>query len=103
MTWQLRCHTCCCVVRNLVRSSRDVGRGVTAMEDCIMKLAQTTTGHPVAASNLAPLEALCPTCGDVVVLRQRRLMNNAGISYFWRHLRNRNLRCEARVYPFLLK
>jgi hypothetical protein len=68
-----------------------------------MKRAQTAKGNPVIASPIAPPEALCPTCGDVVVLRQRRLMNNGGTSYFWRHLRNRNMRCEARVYPFLLK
>lgn len=68
-----------------------------------MKRAHTAKGHPVLASPMAPSEAVCPRCGDTVVLRHRRLMNNGGTSYFWRHLRNRNMRCEARVFPFLLK
>lgn len=68
-----------------------------------MKTAFTAKGQPILASDFAPTKALCPTCGDTVVLRQRKRMNNEGIAYFWRHLRNRNLGCEARVYPFLLK
>jgi predicted RNA-binding Zn-ribbon protein involved in translation (DUF1610 family) len=68
-----------------------------------MKTAHTVQGMPVMASDAAPMQAVCPTCGDVVVLRQRRRMNNGGTAYFWRHLRNRSMRCESRVYPFLLK
>jgi hypothetical protein len=68
-----------------------------------MKTAFTVKGQPILASDFAPMNAFCPACGDTVVLRQRRRMNNGGIAYFWRHLRNRNLGCAARVYPFQLK
>jgi len=51
-----------------------------------MKTAVSSCGHVVAASELAPIEAICPKCGGLVILRMRRLMANSGNSYYWRHV-----------------
>jgi len=51
-----------------------------------MKTAVTSNGKRVVASQASPDFAVCPTCGGGVVLRARRLMANAGHSYYWRHL-----------------
>jgi hypothetical protein len=64
-----------------------------------MKFAQLADGQPVEAAPDAPSKAKCPQCGGVVVLRHRRLMNGRDVSYFWRHLDNKNRRCPARLSP----
>lgn len=61
-----------------------------------MKSALLTDGRSILASPTSPSKAFCPICGDTVILRQRRLMNNQAPSYFWRHQRNRNRDCSAR-------
>jgi len=52
--------------------------------------------QPVVASAEAPQEAICPACGGVVILRQRKLMNQGGYAYYWRHRDNRNRECAKR-------
>jgi hypothetical protein len=61
-----------------------------------MKIASTSDGKEIAASNEAPKEALCPICKHSVTLRKRRLMNNQGFVYFWRHVSGGPLSCSAR-------
>lgn len=51
-----------------------------------MKTAVSSNGKIVTASHSAPARAICPTCGGVVLLRARKLMANAGNSYYWHHL-----------------
>lgn len=64
-----------------------------------MKVAQLANGQPAEATQNAPPEAKCPYCGGTVLLRRRRLMNDQGFSYFWRHQDNMNRRCPARLRP----
>ncbi len=64
-----------------------------------MKTAQKINGQPVLASASAPHQAICPYCGGQVVLRQRQLMNQGGVVYYWRHRENHNLRCSGRTRP----
>ncbi|MBK7896871.1 MAG: hypothetical protein WAS33_23995 [Candidatus Promineifilaceae bacterium] len=61
-----------------------------------MKIAQLPDGTAVAASENAPLEAICPHCGGVLLLRQRRTMTKSVVAFFWRHADNQNLHCQAR-------
>lgn len=65
-----------------------------------MKLAKTTEGESVRATEAAPAQATCPRCQGTVILRHRRLMGNEGVTYFWRHRSNRNSRCSARFHPY---
>lgn len=62
-----------------------------------MKQARLKNGQSVTASAQAPTQAICPICGGIVTLRHRHLMNHAGTTYYWRHLRNLNRDCRARV------
>lgn len=62
-----------------------------------MKVAVTADGKPVDAADDAPAEALCPQCGYPVTLRSRRLMNNAGTIYYWRHKQGGDLACKERT------
>ncbi|MCZ7673812.1 MAG: hypothetical protein M5U34_45180 [Chloroflexi bacterium] len=65
-----------------------------------MKVAQhPDSQQPVTASDTAPGKAICPHCGGVVILRRRKLMNNDGYTYFWRHQDNRNRSCNRRSHP----
>lgn len=65
-----------------------------------MKIAQCPDSQqPLLASNAAPEKALCPYCEGVVTLRRRKLMNNGGYAYFWRHQDNRNRTCNGRSRP----
>lgn len=50
-----------------------------------MKTAEDGNGHELAAGEDSPPEAICPACGRTVTLRKRRLMNNRGYTYYWRH------------------
>ncbi|MFN2161052.1 MAG: hypothetical protein ACK2UN_03165 [Candidatus Promineifilaceae bacterium] len=61
-----------------------------------MKTAQAQDGTEVIASNEAPIEAICPYCKGIVILRKRKLMNNGGYVYFWRHRDNKNRNCPGR-------
>jgi predicted RNA-binding Zn-ribbon protein involved in translation (DUF1610 family) len=61
-----------------------------------MKEAVLEQGKRVLAAEDAPDEALCPSCGDVVILRRRRLMNNGGVVYYWRHKDGGSLSCSER-------
>ncbi len=61
-----------------------------------MKTAQAPDGTIVTASQEAPPELICSDCGGTVILRRRKLMNNGGYSYFWRHLDNKNRDCPGR-------
>jgi hypothetical protein len=61
-----------------------------------MKTALTTDGKEVIASTQAPQEAICPYCKGVVILRKRKLMNNGGYAYYWRHGDNQNRSCPGR-------
>jgi len=58
-------------------------------------------GGRLVASDTAPKQAICPSCGGKVILRQRKLMNNSGTTYYWKHLGNLNRNCTARVRPSL--
>jgi hypothetical protein len=62
-----------------------------------MKIATLADGKKIEAGCEAPPQALCPYCSGTVTLRKRKLMNNQGYSYFWRHLDNQNLQCQARL------
>lgn len=64
-----------------------------------MKTAVSSCGSIVAASLGAPVQAICPKCGGVVILRVRRLMANGGNSYYWRHVDDDHP-CE-RQKPFM--
>lgn len=68
-------------------------------EVMVMKIAQTKEGQSVIATATAPLEAVCPHCGGVLVLRYRRTMGNEKLIYYWRHESNRNVQCRARQRP----
>ena len=61
-----------------------------------MKDAYQRSSGTIEATADAPSRALCPKCGGVVLLRKRKLMNNAGSSYYWQHQRNANRQCGAR-------
>ncbi|MFN2245550.1 MAG: hypothetical protein ACK2U0_16480 [Candidatus Promineifilaceae bacterium] len=61
-----------------------------------MKNAVLENGTQIAAQEEAPTEALCPLCGHPVSLRKRRLMNNHGIVYYWRHKSGGRLDCAGR-------
>lgn len=56
-------------------------------------------GGYLVASASAPEKAKCPFCGGLVILRHRRLMNNSGTTYYWKHRGNLNRNCTARVRP----
>jgi hypothetical protein len=62
-----------------------------------MKTAQLPDGEKIEAGEEAPPKAICPFCGGTVTLRRRKLMNNQGFSFFWRHLDNENLQCQTRL------
>jgi len=61
-----------------------------------MKTAHTPQGKPVVADEKAPAEAVCPFCGGVVTLRRRKLMNDGGYVFYWRHIANQNRKCPGR-------
>lgn len=50
-----------------------------------MKTAVTSNGSRLVASQASPNSAVCPKCGGAVILKTRRLMANAGTTYYWRH------------------
>ena len=64
-----------------------------------MKTAITRLGESVRASDAAPEYAYCPKCGGSVMLRARKLMANAGYSYYFQHSDNDHP-CE-RQKPFM--
>ncbi|MCB8940822.1 MAG: hypothetical protein H6654_01315 [Ardenticatenaceae bacterium] len=64
-----------------------------------MKVAQLPDGTAVEASENAPQQAICPHCGTVLLLRQRRTMNKSVIAFYWRHASNQSLNCKARKRP----
>jgi hypothetical protein len=61
-----------------------------------MKTALLSGGKEMPASAEAPKHALCPVCGYKVTLRKRRLMNDRGYVYYWRHAVGGDLSCRAR-------
>jgi len=61
-----------------------------------MKVAELENGQQIRASGSAPTEALCPVCRGKVVLRKRKKMASAIVTYFWRHLDGKNTKCSAR-------
>lgn len=62
-----------------------------------MRLALDATGSPIVAQAGLPDRAVCPHCGGVVILRQRRRSQPRGdVVYFWRHLNRDNTSCPAR-------
>ncbi len=62
-----------------------------------MNVAVTVEGRQIEATCDAPPEALCPQCGYPVALRSRRLMNDGGTIYYWRHRQGGSLTCKART------
>lgn len=64
-----------------------------------MKTAVTANGKKLIASQASPEKAICPKCGGAVILKARKLMANAGNTYYWRHSDN-NHTCH-RQKPFL--
>ena len=64
-----------------------------------MKTAQHPDNQqPITASDAAPEQAVCPSCGGVVILRRRKRMNGTCV-YYWRHRDNRNRHCKGRSRP----
>lgn len=61
-----------------------------------MKIALLPDGVKVTADPEAPQEAVCPFCGGTVILRRRKLMNDAGYAYYWRHRDNEHRDCPGR-------
>ena len=61
-----------------------------------MKTAVLPDGKSINASAKAPSAARCQFCGGPVLLRRRKLMNNGGYVFFWRHSDNQNLNCPGR-------
>ncbi len=61
-----------------------------------MKVALLDNGKKITAADGAPPEALCPQCGHPVTLRKRRLMNDRGFVYYWRHKSGGKLTCKER-------
>ncbi|MCB9009712.1 MAG: hypothetical protein H6656_20495 [Ardenticatenaceae bacterium] len=61
-----------------------------------MKVANLPDGTAVEATESAPQEAICPHCGGVLLLRQRRTMKKSVVAFYWRHSSNQNLNCTAR-------
>ena len=62
-----------------------------------MKEALDEGGAWVHANPHAPDQALCPSCGGVVILRQRRRSKQPGdVSYFWRHQDKSHIDCPGR-------
>jgi hypothetical protein len=62
-----------------------------------MKTALDHSGSPIDAAAGQPERAICPRCGGVVVLRQRRRSHpRRGVTYFWRHQDHENAGCPAR-------
>lgn len=64
-----------------------------------MKKALALDGKLIEAEASSPAEARCPYCRGTMILRQRRLMDRRKVTYFWRHLDNRNLYCSGRARP----
>jgi hypothetical protein len=64
-----------------------------------MKTAVSSCGMSLAATCSAPAQAICPKCGGVVILKARKLMANAGNTYYWRHAQDDHP-CE-RQKPFM--
>lgn len=64
-----------------------------------MKTAQLTDGNKIEAEEGAPLRAVCAFCGGPVSLRRRKLMNNSGFAYFWRHEPGTDPACPGRSSP----
>ncbi len=64
-----------------------------------MKKALALNGKLIEAESSSPVEARCPFCSGRMVLRQRRQMDRKKVTYFWRHLDNRNLYCSGRTRP----
>lgn len=63
----------------------------------LMKVARhPNTRQPLEASATAPDKATCPHCEGWVHLRRRRLMNDGGYAYFWRHGDNKDKACIGR-------
>ena len=63
-----------------------------------MKIAMATSGTEILASEVAPNEAVCPSCGEVVILRKRKRMNSDSVSYFWRH-QQKPKHCRVNGHP----
>lgn len=61
-----------------------------------MIVAELANGQTVHASGTAPTDAFCPFCRGKVVLRKRKKMGSATVTYFWRHLDGKNVKCPAR-------
>ena len=62
-----------------------------------MRLALDATGSPIEAQAGLPDQAICPQCGGVVILRQRRRGHQSDdVIYFWRHQDRANAHCPAR-------
>jgi DNA-directed RNA polymerase subunit RPC12/RpoP len=64
-----------------------------------MKKALTLDGKLIEAAASSPAEARCPYCLGKMVLRHRHRMDRKKVTYFWRHLDNRNLYCSGRARP----
>jgi len=64
-----------------------------------MKKALALDGKLIEAEASSPAEARCPYCSGKMVLRQRRQMDRKKVTYFWRHIDNRNLYCSGRARP----
>lgn len=64
-----------------------------------MQVAYSYDGKPIEATQYAPAEARCPSCGGVVILRRRRLMAGRGAVHYWLHRANESRRCPARFSP----
>jgi hypothetical protein len=64
-----------------------------------VKTAQTANGKKVEAKEGAPKSAVCSFCGGPVCLRRRKLMNEDGVAYFWRHEPGADPTCPARSRP----
>ncbi|NLE45676.1 MAG: hypothetical protein GX620_13220 [Chloroflexi bacterium] len=55
-------------------------------------------GRLVTAGPDAPLEAVCPACGGVVIRRKRR-GGDGEYTYFYRHQDGVEMRCPRRYHP----
>jgi len=58
-----------------------------------MKVAMTSDGKQIPASNAAPQKAICPSCKGRVELRKRKKMGTVKYSYYWRHQDGENPEC----------
>lgn len=62
-----------------------------------MRIALNDTGSPIEAQAGPPDQAVCPHCGGLVILRQRRRGRQTDdVVTFWRHQDRANAHCPAR-------